>query len=122
MHMPYADTDFFIALIRDDDRLRLSASSIYSKYKGTIWTSLAVVLELLIVAKRFNLEAKRVIRDLLLIAVVEGVDSSTILLAVRYIDEQKLSIFDAFHAALCRNEIISSDHAYDKLGIKRIAL
>lgn len=120
--MPYADTDFFIALMRTNDRLNQSALEIYDKYKNNIYTSLAVVIEILLITKRFRINASEAIDYLLKIAKVKDAEISMILLATIYIEEQKLSVFDAFHAALCDNEIISSDHIYDKVGINRIVL
>ncbi len=120
--MPYADTDFFFALIKSNDRLNKSAMGIYEKYKGDIYTSLTVILEILLIAKKLGMPAKTIVGYVLDIAKVEHTDSASILLAAHYIDEQDLGIFDAFHAALCRNEIISSDHIYDKIGISRIKL
>lgn len=81
-----------------------------------------MVLELLLISKKFNSSAQALVGYVLDIAKVDGVEPATILLAAHYIDEQNVSIFDAFHAALCQNEIISSDHVYDKLGISRIKL
>lgn len=120
--MPYADTDFFIALMKTNDRLNKSAVELYGKYKNEIYTSLAVVVEILLVTKRLGINSTEAIDYVLKIAKVNDVEISAILLATIYIEEQKLSIFDAFHAALCNDEIISSDHIYDKLGINRIKL
>ena len=119
--LPYADTDFFIALMDENDRLNKWARDAYREYRGRIFTSLAVVLELLLVTRRLSVPAKEVIDQLLNTAVVTGVDAIKVLLAAEYIDKQKLGVFDAFHAALCDGEIISSDHAYDRLEIRRIA-
>jgi predicted nucleic acid-binding protein len=120
--LPYADTDFFIALGNRNDRFHKSANDAYDKYKGTIWTSLTVVIELLIVGKRMNLSPERMVKDLLAIAKVSNYTSYTILRAVNYIEKENMSVFDSFHAALCGDMIISSDHTYDKLGIQRIKL
>ena len=120
--LPYADTDFFIALMHSSDRLNFSAKEAFNLYKGNISTSLAVVIETLLIGKRFGMPLEMLIRYLLSIATVDNYDPSTIMLAVHYIVENKLSTFDAFHAALCNGKIISSDHVYDKLGIDRIKL
>lgn len=120
--MPYADTDFFIALMKTNDHLNKSALELYYRYKDEIYTSLAVVIEILLITKRFNISASEAIDHILKIAKFKDVEISAILLATIYIEEQKLSIFDAFHAALCDGEIISSDHIYDRIGINRIKL
>lgn len=115
-----SDTDFFFALIKKDDRLHNSAVSTYLKYKGSISTSLAVIMEILIISKKLNLGAKEIVEPILEIAKIDAVEPSEIALAAYYIDERNVSVFDAFHAALSNKEIISSDHIYDSLGIMRI--
>ena len=43
--------------------------------------------------------------------------------AALYVEKDTLNVFDAFHAAYCGNDsIISSDAAYEKVGIGRIRL
>jgi predicted nucleic acid-binding protein len=120
--MPYADADFFIAMLNEADRLSASANEMYSKYKGTIVTSLATVLEVLIVSKRLKMNAEEVMASALALAKVTDATNERILYAAYLIEEHNLGIFDAFHAALCGGEIISSDHVYDRIGIKRIRL
>jgi len=120
--LPYADTDFFIALMRKNDRLNSSARSIYNQYKGDIQTSLAVVAELLLITRRFEISAETTVSYLLSIAEVSDASNLAILVAAHYIDEQKISVFDALNAALCGGKIISSDHIYERLGIERIRL
>lgn len=120
--MPYADTDFFIALLNVEDRLNSSARRVYEEHKGRIFTSLAVVIEVILISRKFNISAKRLVEHILDTARIENTVPETLFSAASYIDEQKLSTFDAFHAAMCNHEIISSDRVYDKLGIKRIEL
>lgn len=118
--MPYADTDFFIALINPEDRHGKAAKEIYKNYSGNLYTSLATMVELAFVAVKKNLDIEELIGGATDIATVEGVDSSKIMFAAHLIANEKFGVLDAFHAALCRDEIISSDHIYDKIGIKRI--
>jgi predicted nucleic acid-binding protein len=121
--LPYADTDFFVALIGENDRLRKRAEELYNKHKGKIWTSVVTVLEIVLVAKRRGASIERVVRDFLELSEVRGVSRSSLMEAAHYIDEEHVSIFDAFHAALTQgDEIISSDEIYDHLGIPRIRL
>ncbi|MDE1874249.1 MAG: PIN domain-containing protein [Candidatus Micrarchaeota archaeon] len=122
MILPYADTDFFLALADRNDRLNHAAQLAYETYKGDIYTSLAVAVELVLVGKRRGAKAQNLMNDLTAMALVDGVDRLQLLQAAKYIDELNVGIFDAFHAALCRSEIMSSDHVYDRLGIRRIAL
>ncbi|MDE1762289.1 MAG: PIN domain-containing protein [Candidatus Micrarchaeota archaeon] len=120
--MPYADTDFFVALAKSEDRLHQSAVRIYEKYQGEIYTSLATILELSIIATKLGKRVEELMEGVLGIAEVKGIDRTKIMLAARLIENSDMSTFDAFHAALCEGKIISSDHIYDKIGVERIQL
>lgn len=48
-------------------------------------------------------------------------NNSMYILAAEYI-KSGVNFSDAFHSAYCNGEIISSDHVYDKMDIKRINL
>ena len=117
--MVYADTDFFLALLKPNDWLKENARKLYEKYKGRITTSEATFLELLILSKRFNLDPLRLLAAVMAIIEEENEDY---LRAAYYMKEHNLNPFDAVHAAKCGGVIISSDKALDKLGIKRIKL
>src|SRR5271154_6817721 len=118
--MPYADTDFFIAISDADDRLNHAAIAVYQKYKGKIYTTLAVIMELALVSVRRNQPVEKLLMGVVTIADLKDVDKTKVLLAAHFID--KFGVVDAFHAALCDGEIISSDHIYDTIGINRIKL
>lgn len=120
--MPYADTDFFMALSDKNDRLNSGALAAYQKYKGTIYTSLAVIIELALISVRREQPVERLVTSTLTLADIKGVDKAKVMLAAHFIDKFNLTVFDAFHAALCDGEIISSDHVYDKIGISRIQI
>ncbi len=57
--------------------------------------------------------------SILSIAELKGAKKSDVLAAAHLIDHEKMGVFDSFHASLCGGEIISSDHIYEKLGVKR---
>ena len=119
--MPYADSDFFLALLKDDDWLRKRSMNLSEKYKGSIWTSEYAIIEILLICKKFNLDPENVVASILQIADVDNKDS---LLAVAHLMKKyKMSVFDALHAVASGNdEIISSDKIYDKIGLRRIRL
>ena len=48
----YADTDFLVALIKDDDWLTESAEKVYRENQGEIWTSRYGALELMLISYR----------------------------------------------------------------------
>ncbi|HUY70401.1 MAG TPA: PIN domain-containing protein [Candidatus Baltobacteraceae bacterium] len=115
--MVYADSDFFIALLMPNDRHRVWARAAYGKHKGDITTSLATVMELLLIAERFNMTAQALMAGVLVAARLTGVEENDVLRAAYLIDNYKVGIFDAFHAALCGGKIISTDHIFGILGI-----
>jgi predicted nucleic acid-binding protein len=117
--MIYADTDFFLALMEPSDWLKENGKRILKRYKGDITTSETTILELLIVAKKYNLDPVRVTAAVMAIT---GIDDEVPLRAAYYMKEHGLNAFDAFHAAKCDGVIISSDRVYEKVGIKRIKL
>ncbi|NJE47031.1 type II toxin-antitoxin system VapC family toxin [Thermococcus sp. GR7] len=117
--MVYADTDFFLALLKPSDWLKESARKIYERYRGEITTSEATFLELLILSKKFDLDPVRLLAAVMAII---GEENEDYLRAAYYMKEHGLNPFDAVHAAKCGGTIISSDKAFDKLGIKRIKL
>jgi hypothetical protein len=90
----YADLDFWLALVKNDDWLAGRAESLLDEHEGDLEVSLATY---------------------------EG-DPDVVYQASENIDEG-LNTFDAFHAALSGGSIISSDRAYDELtGVNRIRL
>ena len=120
--MPYADTDFFIAISDEGDRLHKHAITLYQEYKGRLYTSLAVIIELVLVFSRRKQSAERAVSDAISIAHLDDADPNNALLAAKLIDRDGVGIFDAFHAALCKGEIVSSDGIYDRIGLNRIKL
>ena len=123
--MPYADTDFFLALIKERDWLQSSAGKLYKKYRGQLWTSITTIIEVLLLAARLKLDPERLVLNLSRIAQLRGVDLQVALLAAHFMKQDGLGTFDALHGAFCfaeRDEIISSDKVFDRIGLTRIPL
>ncbi|MGV9205661.1 MAG: PIN domain-containing protein [Promethearchaeia archaeon] len=118
--MLYADTDFFLGLLKPSDWLKNRAESIYSERKEKIRTAEVTFIELLLLAKRFGLPA---ITTTAAAMKISNYKDTTPLMAAKYIEEG-VGVFDAFHAAHCKKKekIISSDHIYDSLGLERVKL
>lgn len=68
-------------------------------------------------AKKYNLDPVRLTSAVMALMRIED---DVYLSAAYYMKEHGFNPFDAFHAAKCGGTIISSDKAFDKLGIKRI--
>ena len=117
--MIYADTDLFLALMKPNDWLKENAKKILERYEGQITTSETTFLELLIVAKKYDLDPVRLTSAVMALT---GIDDDVYLRAAYYMKEHGLNAFDAFHAAKCGGVIISSDRVYEKVGINRIRL
>ncbi len=117
--MIYADTDFFLALLKPRNWLKEKAKKLLEKYKDQITTSEATFIELMLLAKRYNLNPVKITASVMAIC---NIKDDTPLKAAIYIRDHNIGVFDAFHAAHCTNTIISSDQVFEKLGIKRIKL
>ena len=119
----FADTDFLLALAKDSDWLKGSATFIAEKNKGNIRASVSVMIELALLCKRYEIDVVKAFIDALEIVYLNEATRQLCLAAAMYIKKDGLSTFDAFHAAYCGNDkIISSDKAYEKIGLERIAL
>ncbi|QRF75425.1 hypothetical protein Thermo_00925 [Thermoplasmatales archaeon] len=118
--MPYADTDFFIAISNSNDRLNNWAINTLENYKGATFTSILTLVELALVSVRKGVPVEGMIASVLSIAELKGASKQNALAAAHLIDHEGVGVFDAFHASLCEGEIISSDHIYEKLGVRRV--
>ena len=119
--MVYADTDFFLALLKDSDWLKSSAEETLEKYRGKITTSVVTFVELAFIVREVHLDLEKLFTGALEIASCK--DEDDVLLAAHYLKNPKVTVADAFHAAASGTEpIISSDSVFDQLGLKRIKL
>ncbi|MEZ3144537.1 PIN domain-containing protein [Halobaculum sp. MBLA0143] len=117
----YADLDFWLALLKDDDWLAARAERILDEHEGELTVSLATFVELFLVEERFGFDRERAITAILELATFPG-DPTVVYQASQNV-ERGLSPFDAFHAALSEGRIVSSDGVYDDLGgVTRIQL
>ncbi|MBI2141366.1 PIN domain-containing protein [Candidatus Woesearchaeota archaeon] len=119
----FADTDFLLALIKKSDWLKQNALIVSEKHKGHIRASMSVLIELALLCVRMKRPLLSTFANILEFAEVDEATYSICLTAGAYVDKNNVNVFDAFHAAYCGNDIIiSSDAAYDKLGLERIKL
>ncbi|WP_049935195.1 type II toxin-antitoxin system VapC family toxin [Haloplanus natans] len=120
--MIYADTDFFIALVKDDDWLQQRAATIATEHEGEIYTSRATLLELLMISDRFEFDRMEALSYTLEIASVPE-DETVLFQAADYMDQYGLTAFDAYHVAYADTDpIISSDSAFDEVTGDRISI
>ena len=69
--MIYADTDFFLALLKPNDWLKENAKKILNKYKGQITTSEVTFIELMLLAKRYNLDPIKITTSVMAMCNIE---------------------------------------------------
>lgn len=118
--MTYADVDFWLALLKDDDWLADRAVSFYDEFEGELEVSLTTFIALYLIEDRFSFDREKATISILEMA--DGdVDGDAIFQASEYIDDG-LNVFDAFHAAIAGDTIISSDREFDGVPITRIPL
>jgi predicted nucleic acid-binding protein len=120
--MIYADTDFFIALVKDDDWLQERAATIAAENEGEIYTSRATLLELLLISDRFEFDRLEALSYALEIAEVSE-DESVLFQAADYMEQYGLTAFDAYHVAYADQDPIgSSDNSFDEIADERIRI
>lgn len=119
--MPYADTDFFLALAKEDDWLARRAEAIRDEHEGQIWTSLPTFIEIAYNAEEYDIHLEQAAAEILELADI-GVEDQIIFQAYAYINDG-LGVMDAFHAAAAGEDaIISSDGKFESVGLDRVAL
>src|SRR4030042_3100436 len=111
----YADTDFFLALLKDSDWLKEKAKKIYEENKDNLFVTPFTIAEVMIICKRADIPLKDTLLQISRIAKLESANWEHFFQACDYI-EQGATIFDSLLMAFCtkENEIISSDNIYGK--------
>ena len=97
----YAETDFLLALIKDEDAL---------------WTSQFTLIELLMVAYREDRDTERVVTNAAQLVKVRG-DVDTVVAAATYVEDHGFTPFDAIHLVESDGDpIVSSDETYESFA------
>lgn len=118
----YADSDFFLAILKNSDWLKEKAKKLYNENKDDIWVSPFTVVEIMIVCKREDILIKETLVQMSRIAKLEFVPWEIFFKACDYISEGA-TVFDSLLMAFCgENKIISSDKVYEKFGFEVIEL
>ncbi|WP_338738230.1 PIN domain-containing protein [Haloplanus salilacus] len=109
----YAETDFLLALIKDEDWLGEAAETVYRNYRDELWTSQFTLIELLMVAYREERDTERVVTNAASLVDVRG-DVDTVVAAAMYVEDHGFTPFDALHLVESDGAtIVSSDGAYE---------
>jgi hypothetical protein len=109
----YAETDFLLALIKDDDWLGDAAEAVYRPHRDELWTSQFTLIELLLVAYREGRDTERVVTNAAKLVEVRG-DVDAVVAAATYVEDHGFTPFDALHLVESDGDtIVSSDEAYE---------
>ena len=115
----YVETDFILALLKDDDWLSDKAEQIYRENRKDLWTSEYTLLELMLVAYREDRNVLKTVSETIELLEVRG-DSKDIESAAAYVQQEEMTPFDALHLVKADGEkIVSSDKEYDKYTERR---
>jgi predicted nucleic acid-binding protein len=119
----YADTDFFLALMKDSDWLKDKAKKVYQDNKDNLFVAPFTIAEVMIICKREEIPLKETLLQISRIAKMQSISWDVFLKACDYIEEGA-TIFDSLLMAFCtkENEIISSDNIYEKFGFNVVDL
>ena len=118
-----AETDFLLAIVKDDDWLQERAEEALDERE--VVTSPFAYLELLIVLKRHQLDYVRLFANLLDVVPVGNEEEQQVVLKAVAHFEDGMTPFDSFHAATAETRglsILSSDKAYGGVDAKRLPL
>jgi hypothetical protein len=112
----YAETDFILALIKDDDWLGEAAATVYRDHQDELWTSQFTLIELLMIAYREERDTERVITNAAALLDVRG-DVDTVVTAATYVEDHGFTPFDALHLVESDGDtIVSSDETYESFA------
>lgn len=109
----YVETDFLLALIKEEDWLGERAQAVYRDHRDELWTSQFTLVELLMVAYRENRNTERVVTNASKLLEVRG-DVDTVVAAATYVEDHGFTPFDALHLVESDGDtIVSSDATYE---------
>lgn len=119
----YADTDFFLALMKNSDWLKDRAVQVYEKNKENLFISPFTVAEVMIICKRENIPIKETLLQISRMAKLEYISWDVFFRSCDFI-EKGATVFDSLLMAHVSedDQIISSDNVYEKFGFDVVDL
>lgn len=110
----YVETDFILALVKEEDWLQEKAEKLYEEHKENLWTSSYTLIELMILSYREEWNPVKIISGASNLVEVRG-ETEKIKAAAVKMEEKGYTPFDALHLISSGDQkIISSDYSYDK--------
>lgn len=126
----YVETDFLIALVKDEDWFREPAVRSLEE-RDDIYTSILAYAEVLVLfydreQADYEIDGPRAIANLLeLVPIAPEEHEDAVLAAAAFLEEFHLTPFDALHAGVITTSggtVLSSEKDYDTVGLERIPL
>ena len=119
----YADTDFFLAILKNSDWLKEKAKQVYEENKENLFVSPFTIVEIMIICKRETLAMKETLIQISRIAKLEHLSWDVFFKSCDFV-EKGATIFDSLLMAMCseHDQIISSDNIYEKFGFNVVDL
>lgn len=126
----YVETDFLVALVKDDDWLQDVAVPALEAHDA-VHTSILAYAEVLVLfydceAAEYEIDAPRAITNLLeLVPIEPAAHEDAVLAAAAFLDQHDLTPFDALHAGLVTTgdgRVLSTEQDYDTVGLDRTPL
>ncbi|MGZ0746542.1 PIN domain-containing protein [Haloparvum sp. AD34] len=112
----YVETDFLLALIKDEDWLGDATETVYREHQAELWTSKFTLIELLLVAYREDRNTERVVTNTADLIEVRG-DVDSVVAAATYVEDHGFTPFDALHLVESDGDtIVSSDETYESFA------
>ena len=119
--MLYAETDFLLALVKDDDWLAEAAENVYEDNRNDLWTSRDTLIELMLVSYREGWDVLRTVVAGRELVEVRG-ETDDVVAAASYVEDEGFTPLDALHLVNSGDDtIVSSDEGYDEFS-DRLAL
>ncbi|MBX0304787.1 PIN domain-containing protein [Haloarcula salinisoli] len=126
----YVETDFLIALLKEDDWLQESPLRALEA-RDDIHTSVLAYAELLVMfydreQAEYDIDVPRAVSNLLeLVPIRPEIHEEAVLAAAAFLDEYQLTPFDALHAGMAAvrdGAVLSSEQDYETVGLDRLPL
>ncbi|MHB9288805.1 PIN domain-containing protein [Halobacteriales archaeon Cl-PHB] len=126
----YVETDFLVALLKDDDWLQEPALEALAN-RDDIHTSILAYAEVLVLVydrdlAAYDIDVARAVANLLELVPVEPTHhEEAVLAAASYIEDHELTPFDALHAGLATvtdEAVLSSEGDYETVGLELLQL
>ena len=112
----YVETDFLLALLKDEDWLQESAKQVYEENKDELWTRDYTMIELMLVSYREDKNVLKTVAGACKLIEIKG-DQALMKKAASYVTENDFTPLDAIHLVSSEGDkILSTEEDYKKFS------